>query len=228
MKKSILFIVALSLFMMLGTAQVLSYQPDDILTVSEVFLDGERDHVRTGETNLGNLVADVIKYFGDEAEVGLMNSGSIRTSLEEGPITVRDVLTLYTFNNWIVTLEVTGDELWQTLENSVRSYPDSSGGFLQVSGLSFTFDPSKPAGERVVEVYVGDMELDLEASYIVATTNFVARGGDGYTMLGDIPISRMQNLYAWEFNRVDNAIIAYLDGLESVAPEVEGRIKMTE
>jgi 5'-nucleotidase / UDP-sugar diphosphatase len=215
---------------MLARAQPAA-DPERVLGEAIVFLDGERDTVRTSETNLGNLIADIVRHYGDTrlggADIGLQNAGSIRSSIDAGPITAEQVMEVYTHRNWIVVLELTGAEVLEVLEHSVGQYPEPSGGFLQVSGIEFTFDPARPVGGRVVEVLFEGAPLDPDETYYVATTNFVARGGDGYDMLGRVELSRLQNLYVADLTeRIMNtqAIMDYIEAQGAVAPEVEGRI----
>lgn len=147
----------------------------------DVYLEGAREKVRVQETNLGNLVSDAQReYLG--TEIAFTNGGNIRASIEPGEVKTEDIYTVLPFENTLVKLELTGDQIKRSLEHSVRSYPSQNGGFLQVSGMRFAFDPSKPAGERVTEVTVGGEPLDLDRVYTVATNDFLAAGGDGYTM----------------------------------------------
>ena len=78
---------------------------------------------------------------------------------------------------------LTGRALGDVLEHAVSAVDEASGQFLQVSGLSFAYDPSRPAGSRVAAVEVGDRALDPQARYTVATNDFLAGGGDGYRAL---------------------------------------------
>ncbi len=233
MRKRIALIAVTVVLSVLTIMPVAAQQvgPQDIIGETRVHLDGERAHVRTSETNLGNLVADAVRYYaeevgGSEVDVAFVHAGSIRASVDEGSIRVLDLLQVYTFNNWIVSMELTGEELLSALERGVGSYPDASGGFLQVSGVSFSFDPNRSAGERIVEALVGGTPVDGNETYIVATNNFLARGGDGYDMLGSVPVSRMQNLYAWSFKRVDDALLEYVEAHSPLSLQVEGRIRV--
>lgn len=183
-----------------------------------VNLDGERANVRTKETNLGNFVCDVLKA-NTGADIALTNGGNIRASINAGDITVGDVYTVLPFDNIIMVLEVTGAQLKAALEQSVSKYPEQLGGFMQVSGLKFTFGPSRPAGERVVEVLVNGKPLDLAAKYSVATNDFIAAGGDGYTMFKDAKVLVNTGLMFRDI------VVEYLQGLgQPISPEVEGRI----
>ena len=114
--------------------------------------------------------------------MALINGGQIRGSLDAGPVTLGEVLSVLPFDSSLVTLQVTGEVLRQALENSVSQWPDHDGRFLQVSGLRVTFDMTAPVGFRVKEVLVGDGPLDLSRTYTIGTDSFLAEGGDGYSM----------------------------------------------
>jgi 5''-nucleotidase/2'',3''-cyclic phosphodiesterase and related esterases len=145
---------------------------------------------RTKETNIGNFIADAYRN-AVKADVALVNGGSIRADLTYNPgvLTKRDVLSILPFNNPIVKVEVTGKILREILEHGVArsgaGEDNEPGRFPQVSGMSFKFDTTKPAGKRVIEITVGGKPLDENKTYTLATSDFlVSRGGDGYTMLG--------------------------------------------
>jgi 5'-nucleotidase len=86
------------------------------------------------------------------------------------------------FDSSTVTLFVTGQQLLQVLENSASMLPGTAGRFLQVSGLTVTYDVSSPPGSRVQELSVGGRPLDRTRRYSVTTDLFLADGGDGYTI----------------------------------------------
>jgi 2',3'-cyclic-nucleotide 2'-phosphodiesterase (5'-nucleotidase family) len=155
-----------------------------VIGTVDVFLDGAREKVRVQETNLGNLVSDAQRdYLG--TDIAFTNGGNIRANIEPGEVKVEDIFTVLPFDNTLVKLELTGEQIRRSLEHSVRLYPSANGGFLHVSGMSFSFDPKKPAGERVMDVTVGEEPLNIEKTYTVATNDFLAAGGDGYTMFGE-------------------------------------------
>ncbi|HHY32527.1 MAG TPA: multifunctional 2',3'-cyclic-nucleotide 2'-phosphodiesterase/5'-nucleotidase/3'-nucleotidase [Firmicutes bacterium] len=196
-------------------------QLDEKLSVvvgeSLVPLDGERSNVRTRETNLGNLVADIMREAG-QADIGFTNGGGIRASIDAGPITVGEIFTTLPFDNTLVVLEVTGANIKAALEHSVSAYPEQLGGFLQVSGLKFEFDPSRPVGQRVTSVTVGGAPLDPNKLYTVATNDFTAAGGDGYDMLKGSKVL----FSSGELLR--DVMARYIQEAGKIAPEVEGRI----
>ncbi|TDQ41983.1 choice-of-anchor I family protein [Aureibacillus halotolerans] len=183
---------------------------------TDVRLDGEREQVRVGETNLGNLITDAMLAT-TGAEIALTNGGGIRASIEAGTVTKGDVVTVLPFGNYIVTKEVTGEQLVAALENGVSDYPEPKGAFPHVAGMTFAIDPAQPAGARVHSVEVAGEPLKLDQTYMLATNDFLAAGGDEYTSLSTSPIAN-------EYDALDEALIAHMQGLGQVAPAVEGRI----
>ncbi len=138
--------------------------------------------VRTQESPLGNLAADALRAYCD-ADIAIQNGGGIRAGLNKGDVTVGDVFAMLPFDNKVTLLEVTGQTVWDALENGVSGYPGTNGKFPQVSGLKYTFDGAKPVGERIVSVTLEDgTPIDLKARYTLAANDFMAGGGDGYSM----------------------------------------------
>jgi 5'-nucleotidase / UDP-sugar diphosphatase len=153
-----------------------------VLGEASVRLQGDRPVIRTQETNLGNLLADRMRSTLG-TDIALINAGQIRRSLEPGPVTLGDVLSVLPFDSALVTLQVTGAMLRQVLEHSVSQWPNHSGRFFQISGLQVTYQGKAPVGSRVRSIMVGGVPLDISTTYTVATDAFVADGGDGYDML---------------------------------------------
>lgn len=153
-------------------------------------LDARKRAVRSQETNLGSLIADALRQAAG-TDVALVNGGAIRgdTIFPAGELTRREMLSIFPYADKLVRLEVTGETLLAALENGVsKSAEDAEPGrFLQVSGLRFAFDASKPRGQRVLCVLVGDKPLSPTARYSVATFTFLASGKDGYEMLRGLP-----------------------------------------
>lgn len=221
-------------------AKVEEYQEeiDELMQVvigeTTVHLDGERADVRTRETNLGNLIADgmvwKMKQFFPETTIALQNGGGIRASIDEGEITMGEIRTVLPFDNTLVAITLTGQELYEALENSVSQYPEHDGRFLQVSGVKFKFDPNQPAGQRVWHVEVLNQEgeyvpLDLEASFTVATNSFTAQGGDFYDSLKRAyEDGRMINIDIPDYE----VLSEYIREFSPVSPQVEGRIVIEE
>jgi 5'-nucleotidase len=181
---------------------------------------------RTKETNVGNFIADAYRNEA-KADVAMVNGGSIRADLMyyPGVLTKRDVLSMLPFNNPIVKIEITGKTLREVLEHGVaRSVEDNEPGrFPQVSGMSFKFDTSKPAGSRVTEILVGGKPLDEKRTYTLATSDFlVSRGGDGYTMFQNAKILTPAETAPKDSEVLEQAIKNSPNA--TIAPKVEGRI----
>lgn len=203
-----------------GVEEAQSAELDKVVGETSVELMGERAVVRTSESNWGNLACDIfLKATG--ADVALMNGGNIRATIPAGEITFRDVNTVFPFGNLVVMLEVTGQAIKDALEVGVSLYPETSGGFPQVGGMAYTFDPEKAPGERIVELLIGGEPADMEKTYKLATNDFLAAGGDNYTSLAEFPV-------VFNLGSMDEVIVEYLRENSPVAPEVEGRIKVAE
>jgi 2',3'-cyclic-nucleotide 2'-phosphodiesterase (5'-nucleotidase family) len=154
-------------------------------------LDARKKAIRTQETNLGSLVADALRQAAG-TDVALVNGGAIRgdTLFPSGELTRREMLSIFPYRDQLVRLQVTGAILRSALENAVskiEEVADPPGRFLQVSGLRFAFDPSRPKGERVLCVMVGGKPLTPTATYTLATLSFLASGKDGYEMFRGLP-----------------------------------------
>lgn len=181
-----------------------------------VALDGEREQVRAGETNLGNLITDAMIDI-TNADLSITNGGGIRASISKGVITKGDVVTVLPFGNYIVTKRLSGAEIKAALENGVTDYPEAKGAFPHVSGITFAIDPSLPAGERVHSIKVKGQSIDLKKEYLVATNDFIAAGGDEFTSFKNKPIVN-------EYPALDEALISYIQKIGTVTANVENRI----
>jgi len=148
-----------------------------------VVLNGQRNDVRTKETNLGDLVAQVMLDKGrdDGAQIAITNGGGIRTSIDVGPVTVGEVLSVLPFGNTLALTTITGAQLKDALENGVSQIESVAGRFPQIAGFSFTYDPALPAKGRVTSIAYTGASVDPNGAYRVATNNFMLVGGDGYT-----------------------------------------------
>lgn len=187
---------------------------------TEVYLVGDRELVRTGETNLGNLITDVLRERTD-ADVAIYNGGGIRDSADLGSIVLEDAMNILAFENDVVKLELSGSQLIETLEHGVSHYPEVAGGFLQVSGMRYYFNPEKPAGERIEKVYVGGEEIDPDASYTLTTNGFLAAGGDEYETL-----EQAEKIETYEPTDT-KMFVDYIQENSPLFPKVEGRIVVT-
>lgn len=191
----------------------------EVVGRAAVKLNGMRSDLRFKETNLADLLADAMREQG-KADIALMNGGGIRESIPEGDVSLYKIGKVLPFTNGLVTIEVQGDKIYKALERGIRQYPNSgaNGAFLQVSGIKFSFDASKPAGERVVSVKTLDgKELDKNKMYKVATNDYLYNGGDGYEELEDCKLIQKGEL-------LKDVLAKYIKEKGSVAPKEEGRI----
>ena len=172
------------------TSQVIAY--------TDTVLDGERAMVRTRATNLSNIITTAMLE-ATGADVALTNGGGIRASIDKGEITIGEVITVLPFNNTCVVIEVTGAEIIAALENGIKDLPNASGAFPQYAGMQVIWNRFKPAGERVFKVKINGKDIDKNATYKLATNDFVAAGGDQYTMFADKPLLAEYGLLAEVF-----------------------------
>lgn len=154
---------------------------DQSVGQTSVDLEGARDMVRTRETNLGNYITDaMIKATG--ADVAITNGGGIRDSISAGNITKGDVLTVFPFTNFAVTLEVPGSVIKEALEHGLTDAPNSAGKFPQIGGMMVKYDSTRQAGDRVTEITIAGESIDPNKTYTLVTNDFMSIGGDGYEM----------------------------------------------
>ncbi|MFO1174155.1 MAG: 5'-nucleotidase C-terminal domain-containing protein [Paracoccaceae bacterium] len=190
---------------------------------TETALDSRRNVVRAEESSMGDLITDAIRAQ-TGADIAIMNGGGIRgdRTYDAGTkLTRRDILTELPFGNVTVVTELPGSQVLAALENAVSQVEKGAGRFAQVSGLTFTFDASAPAGSRVSEVMVAGQALAPDKLYKVAVNDYILGGGDGYTALGGgriITDTGGGNLLASD-------VMAYVEKAGKVAPKVDGRIK---
>ena len=186
----------------------------EVVSNSPVELNGDRENVRVRETNLGNVVADSLYQYGQTGfshptDIAVTNGGGLRETIAKGkPITKGNVIAVLPFGNTISQIQVTGQQVFEMFEKSLGSILqvdkagktvldengqpllEPSGGFLQISGAKVYYDTNLAAGKRVLAIQVKNRatglyeKLDLEKVYYLATNDFLAAGGDGYTMLG--------------------------------------------
>ncbi len=196
---------------------------DTVVGTSTVPLDAVSLHLRSSETNLGDLVADAVRAYA-ETDVALMNGGSIRGDrvYPAGPLTRRTIIAIHPFGNVICKVAIPGRVLLDALTSGVSALPDAAGQFPQISGLTMTVDVNAPKGQRVTDVRVNGQPLDPAKTYTMAIPDYVLKGGDNYSMFagqkvlvgpeaGDLLITALEQ---------------YIAEKKTVSPEIDGRIKI--
>ena len=200
--------------------------------------------IRNSETNLGDFCADAYRAMVG-ADIAFANGGGIRADIEEGDITYEEIINVHPFGNEICMIETTGQDILDALEVGACEYPIENGGFLQVSDLSYTIDPSIPSSVvfnergqfvkvdgkyRVTEVMVGNEPLVLNKTYTLASHNYMIKnGGDGYTMFMDDKI--IKDSVVIDNGALINYITENLNGVisdEYKNPKGSGRIIIKE
>ncbi|NLK14702.1 MAG: bifunctional metallophosphatase/5'-nucleotidase, partial [Spirochaetales bacterium] len=139
---------------------------------------------RTKPTNLSKIItAAMTEQSG--ADFTITNGGGIRASLKAGPVTIGDVVNVLPFTNIVTVVEATGADVYAALEHGYRMLPETNGGFAQTD-LSVVYNRFAEPGKRIIRVLLNGKPIDRNKTYRVATNDFLAAGGDGYTMFGRI------------------------------------------
>ncbi len=185
-------------------------------------LEGRRGRLRTEETNLGNFIADAMRAR-IKTDVALINGGGIRSDriIPSGPLTRRDLAAMSPFGNVVMTLELTGKTLRAVLEQALPQRDREAGGFLQVSGLTVTYDPAKLPGQRVVAMTVAGVPLDPDRRYTAAVIDYVAGGKDGLTAFRDGRVL----VDAMNAPLLADILLHAVTTQARIAPQPDGRIR---
>jgi len=188
-------------------------------------VDGSRETCRAAECQMGNLVADAIldRTKDQGMSIAITNGGGLRASIDAGPVSMGEVLSVLPFQNTVATFQLKGSDLRAALENGLGQIEEGAGRFPQVAGLKYTFDRTKPAGSRVmtIEVREGDafVALDPEKTYGVASNNYMRGGGDGYSVFATAATN------AYDFGPNLEVVVAdYLAAHRPYTPYTDGRI----
>ena len=189
------------LYEVLGTAEI-------ELTINNA--EGVR-RIRSGETNLGDFVADAYRSI-CQADIALVNGGGIRASVSAGDVTRKSLMDVNPWNNAMCVIEASGQQILDALEHGARNLPEENGGFLQVSGLTYdidtwkespvimdeqgTFQSIDPAKERrITNVKVNGQALEPDKMYTVCGSVYTLQNsGDGFTMFKNDKVVAQDNL----------------------------------
>jgi 5'-nucleotidase/UDP-sugar diphosphatase len=192
-------------------ANQLSGKLKRVIADSKGPLNGDRDTLRSRETNLGDLLADICRRFG-QADVALVNGGGIRNSIDAGPVTVEEVMLVLPYGNQLATVELTGEVLLEALRHDA-ALPRPDGGFLQVSGLSMTV-----RGSDVEDVKVGGEPLDSQKTYKVILPDFLLTGGNGFSMFAKGSDPRFLG------TTMEAVVIEALEAMKTIDQQADGRL----
>jgi 5'-nucleotidase/UDP-sugar diphosphatase len=202
--------------------KVLSVLLDKKLGVFGADINTRRHFVRTEESQLGNFIADALKTTFN-VDIGFFNGGSIRGDrfYKKGEAITRKTLQQeIPFRDSVAILEVSGAQILTALENGFSQIENVRGRFPQVSGIQVKMSPTEPVGNRVLSVTINGQPLDKAASYRLATTSFLASGGDGYDSFQSA--KRLNETVGEQI--IADVVSEFILIKKIVSPKIEGRI----
>ena len=221
-------------------SEVVAKTDVDLTTKNE---DGSRA-VRSKETNLGDLCADAYLNVMD-ADIAFVNGGGVRADIPAGDITYEQILNVHPFGNMACLVEVSGQQILDALEMGYSQLPGETGGFLQIAGITCTVNTAIPSpvvrndkGEfvkvegqrRVSDVLVGGKPIDPNATYKLASHNYMLKnGGDGYAMFGKGNVTLLRDEVLIDNQVLINYIVNNLNGeVGETYAKPQGRINIID
>ncbi|SHL58777.1 bifunctional metallophosphatase/5'-nucleotidase [Roseibium suaedae] len=198
---------------------------NQVIAESTGVIEADRTICRAQECEMGNLVADAMldRVKAQGIQIAIQNGGGLRASIDAGPVTKGEVLTVLPFQNTLATFRLKGADVVAALENGASQIEEGAGRFSQVAGLKYTFDKSKPAGERISDVMVEEngafAPLEADKVYGVVSNNYMRAGGDGYKVFA----SGGMNAYDFGPDLAD-VVADYLAAKNGYTPYTDGRI----
>lgn len=213
----------------------------EVVGKTHVFLNGTQEQCRINECNLGNLYTDAMVHQNlrhsdsmqwNDVSIAISNSGGLRTSVQQGAITVEQVLEVIPFRNTIDIVEIRGRDIVSMFEYSASRFHDEDlfGGFLQISGIRLVLNVDKPVNSRVVSIDVICTDclvpeyrpLDETQIYKIIMPSFIANGGDGYAII------REKKIRHHIIGDLDSEVlIEYIKQYSPITQGLEGRISFT-
>jgi len=186
---------------------------NQVVGETTVDLMGTRDIIRTQETSLGNLYTDVMREL-TGADTAIAIAGTIGGEISAGKITKNDILSISRVNVPYLAVELTGADILETLNSKIKKYPESSGTFLQISGMTIKIDPDQEAGSKVHSVTINGEALKLEKTYTIAVPH------DTVSNAGLVNGTVISDVY--ESSEV--VLEKYITANSPISPQIEGRI----
>lgn len=194
-----------------------------VLGYSDVELD--QTVCQKQECLLGDFMADAMLWYRENATedvaFAFVNAGGIRATIDAGNITRGEVLTSFPFGNAVVSLQLTGQRIWDIMEGLVSGFNVNNGeevtSFFQISsGVVVLYDPTAANGSVLTNFTIDGAPLDLEANYNVITVDFIATGGDNII---DPEIEDVITL-----DTLDEVLINYIAAQSPINITLDGRI----
>jgi len=183
----------------------------EVIATTDIPLTRNLDE--NGESLLYDIVTDAFRWY-MKTDISILNIGSLRADIDAGEITTGDAYSVLPFHDQIYALRMTGQQIKDLLNQQwTRTVkPDH---LLQISGFSYSYDESRDPSDRVTSITFNGEEMDMNAYYTVATEDFLAHGGDGYTVMNEGVLVAYGALDVDEF-------IAYLKYIPSPIHEQTG------
>jgi 5'-nucleotidase len=187
----------------------------------ETQLDQDTESCRYQECRSGDVLADAIRAGSSDGQISLINGGSIRASLPVGVVSEVDISDMLPFNSFVWHTEISGQTLKEVLEHSISTVTTrSTGRFLQVSGIRFTYNITDNI-PNILKIFVLEdndwKALDPNGKYNLVTTDYLGKGGGGYEMLKGLKWIRTDEL-------VETSLVNYLKKV-AIDADFEWRIK---
>ena len=186
-------------------------------------MDTQRNTVRTQEVAFGNFVTDAIKEYSG-ADIGLINSGAIRGGeiyQLNTPLTRRHIAKELPFRSRVALLKIKGQRILEALENGFSKVEGASGKFPQVSGIQVTYDPLAPQGARVVSVKINGKIVKPAQLYTLATSDYLANGGDNYFAF---TYAQRVDYSNHEAPLISDVVVNAIQRKNIISPQIEQRI----
>lgn len=195
---------------------------DDIGTLL-TSIDTNRPAVRGAESAFANMLADSLREFGD-TQIAIVNGGVVRGEkiyTANTRLTRKDIAKELPFRSRVELINVSGEKLFQAFENGVSQVEELKGQFPQVSGIQVEFDANLKPGKRITSIKIDGKDIDRNAVYSLATTDYISSGGDGYDAFKDSPKIQTKGQIA---PLISDILINYIRRKKTVSPQQEGRI----
>jgi len=133
-----------------------------------------------GESQLGDLIADSYLAYNKNAQMAFLTAGSLRFDLAAGNITWGKLYQVLPFGNSLVMKKITGDQIRRVLEQQWTAPYN-----LQISGLSYSYSASAPAGTRIQDLMTAGVPVDPSKTYTAILTDYLSAGLDNYTVFAE-------------------------------------------
>ena len=199
---------------------------NEIVAEAKGEINADRGICRTQECVMGSLVADAMldRVKDQGVQIAIQNGGGLRASIDAGPISRGEIISVLPFQNTLATFTLKGADVVAALENGASQIEEEAGRFSQVAGLKYTVDPAAAPGSRISDVQVMKdgawAPIDPAAEYGVASNNYMRNGGDGY----DVFAANSTNVYDFGPDLADVLAEYIVKQGPDFDPQTDGRI----